>query len=802
MKKKSKFSNIKKKGSKKPTFSNQDELNSPFQQFPDGGKSSQSNYIIDPLKWNQFQMWSKTQKTPTGELYVGNPKMDTSYEGGDKVDPQDLINKWNQANPTKQITNKDILAAQQYSGNLKTDQWYGSQTSQYMYPQKGGKFDFSKTPQEGQQFNITEQIGGKPYSASATWQQGKPVYGTVIPQFPLGGDFWNKTADALKDAGEFTKNAAIGYADANLTALGMSNVIQDSAYKGKGADTIRDISGKVGNVWARALPTIANVAVPGSGQFVGMGQQALNQYTNPKDKSIQPQEYSFGGGYGKKINFNDPSSPSGNMIPMGKWTLIPTYPTGGKMPCLECGGTFPNGGIYQYPYGGYPYGGNPNAEVEKKEVLQNPNGQVDQVNGPTHDNGGIKVNIPSGTQIFSDRLKHPELKKTFAKLAGKYKTDKEEKTLEDNKADLLKKRTAQLMINAKNKILDSLFEEQEQLKKDKVSNYAKKLGVELPETLEKETGESPEFESTEHENLEQMKSGGKWIQKATASIKKRGTEGVCTGSKFGGPTCRPGTRRYNLAKTFRKMAKNRAYGGVQQYPGGGIMNNGIIQYPDGGINLPVLDETGLEIQPEHLQKFPTGPKFNFNFQNLTPQQKDAIGFGADYLASNLGNIMYLKEQGKRPEVQKFYEYHPTTLSAKEPLRQADIEGKIAASNIASASGGGAGDYLSNRTALASSLSRSKAAIMENIANQNAQIVNQGQMYNIGNRYTVDDINAQNRARALQNYYSTIGALGMGAAGVHKDYRQTQMDRSMINLLPELYNNPEFVALLKKYGYTK
>tara|TARA_Y100000310_G_C20192632_1_gene583184 strand:+ start:332 stop:505 length:174 start_codon:yes stop_codon:yes gene_type:complete len=50
---------------------------------------------------------------------------------------------------------------------------------------------------------------------------------------------------------------------------------------------------------------------------------------------------------------------------------------------------------------------------------------------------------------------------------------------------------------------------------------------------------------------------GRWIQKATASIKRRGTKGVCTGSKFGGPTCKPGTKRYNLAKTFKKMAKNR-----------------------------------------------------------------------------------------------------------------------------------------------------------------------------------------------------------------------------------------------------
>jgi hypothetical protein len=56
-----------------------------------------------------------------------------------------------------------------------------------------------------------------------------------------------------------------------------------------------------------------------------------------------------------------------------------------------------------------------------------------------------------------------------------------------------------------------------------------------------------------------LKSGGtvakngKWIQKATASIKRRGTEGKCT------PITKPGCtgRAKALAKTFKKMAKAR-----------------------------------------------------------------------------------------------------------------------------------------------------------------------------------------------------------------------------------------------------
>ena len=55
-----------------------------------------------------------------------------------------------------------------------------------------------------------------------------------------------------------------------------------------------------------------------------------------------------------------------------------------------------------------------------------------------------------------------------------------------------------------------------------------------------------------------MKNGGsvakdgKWIQKATASIKRRGTEGKCT------PITKPGCtgKARTLAKTFKKIAKS------------------------------------------------------------------------------------------------------------------------------------------------------------------------------------------------------------------------------------------------------
>ena len=48
-----------------------------------------------------------------------------------------------------------------------------------------------------------------------------------------------------------------------------------------------------------------------------------------------------------------------------------------------------------------------------------------------------------------------------------------------------------------------------------------------------------------------------WIQDAEDDIERRGTEGVCTGEKFGSESCPPGSKRYNLAKTFRTMARRR-----------------------------------------------------------------------------------------------------------------------------------------------------------------------------------------------------------------------------------------------------
>ena len=51
-----------------------------------------------------------------------------------------------------------------------------------------------------------------------------------------------------------------------------------------------------------------------------------------------------------------------------------------------------------------------------------------------------------------------------------------------------------------------------------------------------------------------MATDKKWIQKAVKGMRK---DKPCTGAKFGSKTCPPGSKRYNLAKTFKAMGAKR-----------------------------------------------------------------------------------------------------------------------------------------------------------------------------------------------------------------------------------------------------
>lgn len=102
-------------------------------------------------------------------------------------------------------------------------------------------------------------------------------------------------------------------------------------------------------------------------------------------------------------------------------------------------------------------------------------------------------------------------------------------------------------------------------------NLAKRIAADHIKDFEKMYGGPGYYQGLKESGLTDELAKGGWIQKATASIKRRGTEGVCSGSNFGGPGCPPGSKRYNLAKTFKAMAKK---------PDGGFLSNDVFQVPN------------------------------------------------------------------------------------------------------------------------------------------------------------------------------------------------------------------------------
>ena len=116
--------------------------------------------------------------------------------------------------------------------------------------------------------------------------------------------------------------------------------------------------------------------------------------------------------------------------------------------------------------GGYSIkemGGNgvPNVEVETNEHIQLPNGYSETIYGNTHAEGGIPLNLQTGSKVFSDKLKEPMTGKKYSKLAKKLETKKDFEALDSKFSDKINKQTAELNIQFKNAELDKLFENQE-----------------------------------------------------------------------------------------------------------------------------------------------------------------------------------------------------------------------------------------------------------------------------------------------------------------------------------------------------
>lgn len=392
----------------------------------------------------------------------------------------------------------------------------------------------------------------------------------------------------------------------------------------------------------------------------------------------------------------------------------------------------------QYPMGGINQ--MPNAEVEKQEVLRMPNGEVGQVNGPSHEQGGVPVNIPNGTQIFSDRLKDPLTKKTFAKLAEKYKTSKEDKVLSNDKTTTQAKATAQLISETKQRKLSEIFNTQEALKQAKVAKYAEKMGISLPQQEFKMGGTIPRYDN-------------------------------------GGYKLNRGTKEGDTMDLYNQEVRDMysQYGNTPQ------------------------DVTSPDYNPNfnNTNTPTTVPPSTYN-TGAIPYENIA-GNAASFIGQNAGNIydLYKSNMGKNYDRVNYGSVNPTLLSDKQALIDADINSAVARGQISSAVNGNAGAYLNYATQTASNNTLNKARIRQQYQNANAGITNQSKYYNkdLQTKATIDE--AMNKARAEDMTSHAIRDIGSKSASSYKDYKSTEMDNNTLSWISK--SNPDY-TFDKKQGW--
>ena len=116
---------------------------------------------------------------------------------------------------------------------------------------------------------------------------------------------------------------------------------------------------------------------------------------------------------------------------------------------------------------------NKNINAEGGEVIETPGGQPQELQGPSHSQGGIDMQVPSGTEIYSDRLVGAD-GKTMAdrKKLREKQISKIEKLLQKNPNDSALKKTLE-KIKQNNDFLDKQDLSQMQFVKDLVDHTNK-----------------------------------------------------------------------------------------------------------------------------------------------------------------------------------------------------------------------------------------------------------------------------------------------------------------------------------------
>lgn len=405
----------------------------------------------------------------------------------------------------------------------------------------------------------------------------------------------------------------------------------------------------------------------------------------------------------------------------------------------------------QYAMGGQS--NNPNAEVEGDELMRYPDGSTQLMNGPSHENGGIPVNIPQGTEIFSDRLKLPGSKQTIAEEAKKYATDKEDKILSNKKSTSIAKNTAKLSSQFKQQKLDELFNAQEQLKQAKLAKYANKLGVSLPNS--------------------QFKNGGMKLPKY------------------------PNGNSRNFLDPYKPVFNQVTYPGQPYNP---------YQKSLAPWSVNTSQDTNLISQPlynsDNAPEDYTDPYDSMRNRNIA----EGVGNG---LLQNVGNFydLYQTNMGRKYDIEDYGSvnpryYNPKTISATESLRDADRQAAASRYALRNAVGGNTGAYLANLAATQTANTLNKAKIRESTNNTNINILNQADLtntnirndaerYNLDLKYRAKVDTSMNKARSEDIARQAVRGIGENLSESYKDYKLGEQDQKKLALINRVFPNYKF-----------
>jgi hypothetical protein len=210
----------------------------------------------------------------------------------------------------------------------------------------------------------------------------------------------------------------------------------------------------------------------------------------------------------------------------------------------------------------------PNAEVEKKEALKFPDGSVEKVDGPSHEEGGVKVNLPEGTKILSDDTKID--KKDIKKFRKDYDLNVSEN---DTYASVLEKYSKKLGLAKLNQEQEEVFK----MLKGQLENKSASEGTVRVNTeyLAKKIKDIEDKKAPKE--AEKQKFFDTLFNAQESRKKPENKEGEF---KYGG----------EFEAVCKKMgidpehAKSIMEGSMPKYPGGGVFKSLSEQYKSGTLN--------------------------------------------------------------------------------------------------------------------------------------------------------------------------------------------------------------------------